>query len=175
MDLVKIGTFLSTLRHEKNLTQEELGSIIGVTNKTISRWENGNYLPPVEMLQILSNFYEVSINEILSGERLTEHTYKEKAEENIKTALRTSAFTVREKIHFFKRKWLKDHLFDFITAGIAFIALFIAGICLNYHDISILALILAFLNYFIQYNRMMTYVEQRAYDGTGTPKNEDGN
>ena len=36
MDLVKIGTFLSTLRHEKNLTQEELGSIIGVTNNTIS-------------------------------------------------------------------------------------------------------------------------------------------
>ena len=72
MDMQKIGNFLSTLRKEHNLTQAELGEKIGVTNKTISRWENGNYLPPVEMLQILSNTFEVSINEILNGERISE-------------------------------------------------------------------------------------------------------
>lgn len=43
MDVQKIGIFLSELRKEKNLTQEELGEQIGVTNKTVSRWENGNY------------------------------------------------------------------------------------------------------------------------------------
>ncbi len=41
MDLIKIGKFLAKLRREKNYTQEELGERIGVTNKTISRWENG--------------------------------------------------------------------------------------------------------------------------------------
>ena len=87
MDVVRIGKFLSELRKEKKLTQEQLGEKIGVTNKTISRWENGNYLPPVEMLQILSEFYGVSINEILSGERLSEVDFREKAEENLKTAL----------------------------------------------------------------------------------------
>ena len=83
MDVQKIGRFLTELRKEKNLTQEELGEKIGVTNKTVSRWENANYLPPVEILQILSDFYSVSINELLSGERLNSARYKENAEEYI--------------------------------------------------------------------------------------------
>lgn len=87
MDMQKIGLFLAELRKEKNLTQDELGERIGVTNKTISRWENGNYLPPIEMLQILSKFYKVSINELLSGERLDDEHYKENAEDYIVTDL----------------------------------------------------------------------------------------
>ena len=83
MNMQLIGAFLAELRKEKNLTQDELGEQIGVTNKTVSRWENGNYLPPVEMLQILSKFYDVGINEILNGERLDEKRYKENAEEYI--------------------------------------------------------------------------------------------
>ncbi|MDE6870006.1 MAG: helix-turn-helix domain-containing protein [Clostridia bacterium] len=72
MDMQKIGNFLAELRKSKNLTQDELGEQIGVTNKTVSRWENGNYLPPVEMLQMLSKLYDVSINELLSGARLND-------------------------------------------------------------------------------------------------------
>lgn len=83
MDMQKIGKFLAELRIEKNLTQDELGEKIGVTNKTVSRWENGNYLPPVEMLQILSKFYNVGLNELLAGEHLDEKRYKENAEEYI--------------------------------------------------------------------------------------------
>ena len=64
MDMQKIGKFLAELRKSKNLTQDELGEKIGVTNKTVSRWENGNYLPPVEILQMLSKTYGVSINEL---------------------------------------------------------------------------------------------------------------
>ena len=94
MDMQKIGNFLSTLRKEHNLTQAELGDKIGVTNKTISRWENGNYLPPVEMLQILSNTFEVSINEILNGERISETDYRAISEENIKSALKKSDHTI---------------------------------------------------------------------------------
>ena len=90
MDIQKIGAFLSELRKEKNLTQNELGEQIGVTNKTISRWENGNYLPPVEILQILSKLYDVSINEILNGERINDSDYKNISEENVKCALNRS-------------------------------------------------------------------------------------
>ena len=85
MDIQKIGVFLSELRKEKNLTQDELGEQIGVTNKTVSRWENGNYLPPVEIIQILSKFYGVSINEILNGERI-----------NVKSALNRSNVIIRK-------------------------------------------------------------------------------
>lgn len=83
MDIQKIGMFLAELRKERDLTQDELGEKIGVTNKTVSRWENGNYLPPVEILQMLSKLYDISINEILSGERLSGENYKENAEELI--------------------------------------------------------------------------------------------
>jgi len=71
MDTVKIGKFLSELRREQELTQEQLAEKLGTSNKTISRWENGNYMPPVEMLMELSKFYGVSINEMLSGKRLS--------------------------------------------------------------------------------------------------------
>ena len=60
MDTVKMGKFLKELRKEKGLTQEQLGEKIGVTNKTVSRWENGNYIPPAECLAIrltLSHLY----------------------------------------------------------------------------------------------------------------------
>ena len=96
MDMGKIGAFLSELRKEKNLTQNELGEKIGVTNKTVSRWENGNYLPPVEMLQILSKFYDVSINEILNGERINDGDYKNVSDENVKYALNRSNAIIRK-------------------------------------------------------------------------------
>ena len=64
---MKIGKFIATLRKYKGLTQEQLGEKLGVTNKTISRWENGNYMPDVEMLSLLSKEFGVSINELISG------------------------------------------------------------------------------------------------------------
>lgn len=90
MDMQKIGSFLAELRKEKNLTQDELGAQIGVTNKTVSRWETGNYLPPVEMLQTLGDNFGVSINEILNGERISDGNYKDISEQNIKSALTKS-------------------------------------------------------------------------------------
>ena len=87
MDMQKIGGFLAALRKERNWTQDALGEQVGVTNKTVSRWENGNYLPPVEILQILSKLYNVSINELLSGERLNSEHYKANAEDYIVTDL----------------------------------------------------------------------------------------
>ncbi len=62
MDMKKIGAFLKELRNEKGMTQEQLGERIGVSNKTISRWETGNYMPPVDCLSILSDIYNISIN-----------------------------------------------------------------------------------------------------------------
>ena len=82
MDQVKIGKFIAQCRNEKNITQEALGERLGVTNKTISRWENGHYLPDIEMMQLLSKEFDVSINELISGEKIADSDYKEKAEEN---------------------------------------------------------------------------------------------
>lgn len=87
MDTQKIGKFLKELRKEHDMTQEQLGERIGVTNKTVSRWETGNYMPPIESLKLLSDIYQISINEILSGERLDKEQYIDAAEENITVAL----------------------------------------------------------------------------------------
>ena len=87
MDTVKIGKFLKELRKEKGLTQEQLGEKVGVTNKTVSRWETGTYMPPVECLVILSDIYTVSINEIVAGQRLREDEFTDAAEENLTEVL----------------------------------------------------------------------------------------
>lgn len=70
MDTKVIGKFLKELRRERKMTQEELGGMVGVTNKTISKWENGNYMPPIDVLMLLCEIYDVTINEILNGRRL---------------------------------------------------------------------------------------------------------
>ncbi len=97
MDMVKMGSFLAELRKEQKLTQAELGEKLGVTNKTVSRWETGTYVPPVEILEELSRLYGLTINEILSGRKLTTEEYKEMAESNIRETLKASTFELKEK------------------------------------------------------------------------------
>lgn len=162
MDMQKIGAFLAELRKEKNLTQDQLGEEIGVTNKTVSRWENGNYLPPVEMLQILSKKYDVSINEILSGERLDGENYKAKAEENIAATLNNSAFSVKDKEIYFKKKWERDHMFEMIVEMLVLIAA--AVLCaIFYKELCILMSFLSIAWAFSVNNRRAAYIESHVY------------
>ena len=72
MDQRKIGEFLKRLRSEKELTQEQLAEKIGVSNRTVSRWETGNNLPDIGMLIQLSEFYDIDIREIIDGGRKSE-------------------------------------------------------------------------------------------------------
>ena len=72
MDQRKIGEFLKQLRSEKELTQEQLAEKIGVSNRTVSRWETGNNLPDIGMLIQLSEFYDIDIREIIDGGRKSE-------------------------------------------------------------------------------------------------------
>ena len=167
MDTVQIGKFLAQLRREQGLTQEQLGEKLGVTNKTVSRWENGNYLPPVEMLQGLSELYGITINEILSGERLTGEEYREKAEENIKTALERSPFSLEEKVEYYKGKWRKDHFWTCTVIRILIWGLLAVGLMTRELLWSVGYAAASLIYYCIERNQMMTYVEARAYDGTG--------
>ena len=93
MDQIKIGKFIATLRRQSGLTQEKLGEKIGVTNKTISRWENGNYMPDIEMLQLLAKEFNVSINELLAGQKMSDEEFRKNADENIIAVSKESAFS----------------------------------------------------------------------------------
>ena len=166
MDMVKMGSFLAELRKENNLTQAELGEKLGVTNKTISRWETGNYMPPVEMLEELSNMYGMSINELLSGKKLSTEEYKEMAETNIKETLKASAFNLKEKQDYFKKKWLKDHVAVMVVIGLIIIGVFVTGAVLKNVLLGYVAILMLVMAHGWRNNAMMTYVEKNAFEGT---------
>lgn len=177
MDQIKIGKFIAALRKEKGLTQEQLGEKLGVTNKTISRWENGNYTPDVEMLALLSKEFGVSINELISGERLLAEDFKKAADNNLVAALNNSIFTLKEKIAFFKRKWLREHISTIVLCVVAWIGVIIwTAVKLRGSDsyplLGAIGSMLALLFYVVLYNRMMVYVENHAYQN---PNNEEMN
>lgn len=174
MDMVKIGNFLAELRKERKLTQAELGEKLGVTNKTVSRWETGSYMPPVEVLEELSNLYGLTINELLSGRKLTAEEYREMAESNIRDTLKASTFELKEKQMFFKKKWRKEHISTIIACTVAWIVLMVA---LKIQGVEIylcgtIGGILAVLYYAVLNNRMMAYVEEHIYGGKWNEYND---
>lgn len=79
----KIGKFIAELRKEKNMTQVDLANKLGITDRAISKWENGRGMPDLSLLLPLCEALEISVNELLSGERLEQDNYQEKLEENI--------------------------------------------------------------------------------------------
>ena len=174
MDQIKTGKFIATLRKEKELTQEQLGEKLGVTNKTISRWENGNYMPDIEMLSLLAKEFDVSINELISGERLLLDDFKKAADNNLVTALNNSIFTLKEKIAFFKKKWLREHIATIAICVVVWIGIMLL-VALNnsYALLGAIGSILAMLFYVVLYNRMMAYVENHAYRATSDNKKND--
>ena len=84
----KIGSFIQLCRKGKGMTQKDLAEQIGVSDKTISKWENGNSVPDTEILSSLCQSLDISVNELLSGEKLPVETYPQRAEENMMNLLK---------------------------------------------------------------------------------------
>ena len=83
MNQEKVGKFIKERRKLLNLTQEDLADKVGVSNRTISKWENGHGLPDYSILLSLCKALDVSINELLSGQDLTDENYQTMFEENV--------------------------------------------------------------------------------------------
>ena len=103
MNQEKIGKFIAICRKEQNFTQEQLAEQLGVSNKSISRWETGNSMPDYSILSDLCKKLNISINELFSCERLTNNKYKEKADENLLTALENSLLNLKDKVIYLKK------------------------------------------------------------------------
>jgi transcriptional regulator with XRE-family HTH domain len=95
MNQKKIGEMLKTLRREKNLTQTELAEKLGVSNRSISRWENGITMPDFDLFIELADFYDVDVREIMDGERKGGCMDAERKEEMLLAADYTSQETKR--------------------------------------------------------------------------------
>lgn len=165
MDLRETGKFIAILRKEHNFTQEQLGAKIGVTNKTISRWETGSYMVPADALLSMSEIFNVSVNEILSGRRLSTEEYQSMAEENLVKAIGQSSFTLKDRIIFYKHKWLKEHIAVMIFVGLCVFSVLIIGIVQKQIAMLFFSFILFIIAHAWRNNAMMTYVEKHAYDG----------
>ena len=87
MDQEKIGKFIQKLRKEKELTQQELADKLNVTDRAVSKWETGRGLPDLSIIKTLCEELDISINELLSGEKLNKKEYNEKLEENIEKTI----------------------------------------------------------------------------------------
>ena len=81
MNQEKIGKFIAMLRKENNMTQTELANRLGITDRAISKWENGRGMPDLSLIKPLCEELNVSINELLNGERLVKEEYNKKSEQ----------------------------------------------------------------------------------------------
>lgn len=70
MNQEKIGKFISEIRREKNMKQKDFADLLGVTGKTVSRWETGKYMPDLSLFLPISEILGISLNELMQGERI---------------------------------------------------------------------------------------------------------
>ena len=164
MDMVKIGGFLKTLRQEQGQTQAQLGEALGVTGKTVSRWETGTYLPPVEMLLLLSRRYSVSINDLLAGERIPPEQLPARAEETLRLVMRETPFLLHEQQQFWRRKWRRDHRGLLALLVMAAVAVQVTGAVMDRVPLMTAGAFLTLGGALLVRNRQEDYVEHHLYD-----------
>ena len=109
MDQIKIGTFLRQLRKENGLTQEQLAEKLGVTNRSVSRWENGVNMPDFDLVIEIADLFDITIDEFLYGERKIDMIDKNTEE----TMLNVADYTVDDNMALVRR------LCGVFTGGVA--------------------------------------------------------
>lgn len=96
MDVVKIGAFIKTQRTELNMTQKDLAEKIGCTDKAISRWETGKGMPDSSFLVPLADILGITVNELLTGEKIPEETFSQKSDDNLVVAVQKTEKAVKQ-------------------------------------------------------------------------------
>lgn len=96
MNQEKIGTFIADMRKNQGMSQKQLADMVGVTDKSVSKWECGKSMPEISKMEPLCDALHININELLSGERLSEAVYLQKAEENMLDLIHESEVKVNQ-------------------------------------------------------------------------------
>ena len=116
MDQKKIGSFLKELRKEKNLTQEQAAEKLGVSSRTISRWETGTYMPDISILVEIAEMFGVDVREIIDGERMKEDMNSEFKQ----VAEKMADYSVMEKRNMLK--WIRFMSISIMIVSVCIIA-----------------------------------------------------
>ena len=91
MELQQIGKYIAAKRKAEGLTQEALAQLLGVTNKAVSKWENGKCLPDLSHYEALCEILHISVNELMAGKDIEETELKKVSEQSLKEVLRSNA------------------------------------------------------------------------------------
>lgn len=91
MDQIRIGRFIAERRKAQSMTQRQLAGLLLVSDKTVSKWECGKGLPDVSLMLPLCGALQITVNDLLSGEKVSEFDYRAKAEENMMELMKENA------------------------------------------------------------------------------------
>lgn len=120
MDQIKTGQFIGQLRKEKNMTQKELADKLGISDKTVSKWETGKGLPDASLFEPICEELNISITDLLAGTRVSPEEYSKKAEENIMALMKEN----QNNKNVNKQIWLGC---AFLVVGIVFLFISTSG------------------------------------------------
>ncbi len=118
MDQIKIGAFIAACRKEQKLTQAQLAEKLNITDRAVSKWENGKSMPDSSIMLELCEILGIKVNELLSGERMDTDTYAQSAEENLITLKRKDENSSRKNV-----------LFAVIYSVVLFLGIMVCSIC----------------------------------------------
>lgn len=162
MNQVKIGKLIAECRKDKKMTQVELADRLGVTDKSVSKWENGKCLPDVSLYKDLCDILGITLNEFFAGEKIKDEEFKKKADANLLNALENSSFTLKEKIEYYGKKWDKEHFLELTIVMLIIVGFIIYGFIKD-NGIQYLFMILGFIYSVLENNRKQAYIERNAY------------
>lgn len=97
MNQEKIGKFIAKCRKDQKLTQQDLAEKLGVSDRTIGNWENGRNLPDASLFKPLCDELSITINDLISGEKIDKLEYQEKFEENMINTINYTNKKIKEK------------------------------------------------------------------------------
>lgn len=169
MNQEKIGKLIAECRKEKKMTQVELADKLSVTDKSVSKWENGKCLPDVSLYKDLCNILGITLNEFFAGEKIKEEKFKEQADINLFNALENSSFTLKEKIKYYDKKWDKEHFFELTIAMIIIVGFIIYGFVKD-NGIQFIFMIVGFTYGIWETNRKKSYIERNVYKQVNNKK-----
>ncbi len=138
MDQIKIGKFIKERRNLKNITQSELASILGITDKAISKWENGICMPDVGTIPEICKILDITVNDLFSGEIVKMKDYDKKLEENLlELAKKEEAQN--------KKMMIYEYVIGFISSITFLVLMFTLSYAVENQVVRIILFIIAFL------------------------------
>lgn len=115
MNQEKVGKFISQCRKEKGLTQAQVAEIFGISNRAVSKWETGKSCPDASIMIELCDLLGITVNELLSGEKITMEDYQNKAEKNM--------FEMQKQLKLYKKRIIINNVFLLLVSiASAFVA-----------------------------------------------------